>query len=341
MIDTIILNPKQYTISDNHQLTLKQGDLSPEGVELYTYELFKTEGGHSYLGKKAFYNDQDRNVIINIVPCWGAKWCFIKCSLPKILFNNNYYTISRDEFCAGLDILQERLVSIGIKIDIFSSHLSRLDLFKNIDLNYPIQYYFPLLETLRFKRTKRMKYFTTNYWRNNQNELTAYDKIAEMNSRGIDTSDLPPDVLRFELRLLKRRKIVHDLGISSVNQLIENFDLLPSFLSKKLCDLFDIDFRPFIEGGTDLETKIRRFQTCYSMKYFHNFLCNLGMKQLEESDKLLDCKNALLRIDGNSRKFDLALKSYEDIKAIEIITKNANGQNLLELFQEIQEKASN
>ena len=113
----------------------------------------------------------------------------IECSLPKIFFENNIEELKYSDFDAVMLKLQEKLVCMGVMVDIEvlkNAHLSRVDFSKNIILNTEPRDIITLISKIgydsRIGKTNRdyktegnsIRFFTKKY------HVVIYDKIAEI-----------------------------------------------------------------------------------------------------------------------------------------------------------------
>ncbi len=113
----------------------------------------------------------------------------IECSLPKIFFENNIEELKYSDFDAVMLKLQEKLVCMGVRIDIetlANAHLSRVDFSKNIFIHTEPRDIITLISKIgydsRIGKTNRdyktegnsIRFFTKKY------HIVIYDKIAEI-----------------------------------------------------------------------------------------------------------------------------------------------------------------
>ncbi len=150
----------------------------------------------------------------------------VKLSVPKVL--------ERDAPCVNLDtddvrdalaIVRDELAENGIHTDPFESTLWRVDSTADILTNYPFIAYSPIFVSMHYRNYHDANFGTTFRIGGKDKQWCIYDKIAEYRMRGVDTSQMPANVARFEYRILKA-KACRKAGFGDVATLLENYDAL-------------------------------------------------------------------------------------------------------------------
>ncbi|MFH1564328.1 MAG: hypothetical protein ABIC82_00560, partial [bacterium] len=230
MLDTIILTiPKQcYSITD-----YKKFHTTKEAMEYF---------GVGYACFKNNPTKEDKDIGI-YKPCLtifrrGAGLDLqIQFSAPKLLFNNNLDELGQENFNCAVNILNDRLLSMGVKLyskevienaNVIAFHPS-----KNIPLTQGYTAVFAIKELAKINISKKFDVDTKDY-RNggqslqlytNSHSMVFYDKINDLNkekNRAIDKDQTPQqkdifnfikeqqprlEILRLEIRLSKKRKM--------------------------------------------------------------------------------------------------------------------------------------
>lgn len=230
MLDTIKLQCRGLSVESNAPISIV-----PATIDLATGEvkneapLFYTDSGEVVTGGKAYYNSENVNVDFT------GRGAFVRFSLPKVYHNgNNAFPVGIGGAEAVFNAVNEHLESVGIHTDLRQGYLSRVDIFGNLFTDYSFETYSRLFDLLSAKRMRKVDYGTTYNYSNTQRELDVYDKVNELNSRGIDTSDLPKNVMRIEYRMLKARKCKNDLAVETAFDLLKRWSDLPDIYKAKV-----------------------------------------------------------------------------------------------------------
>lgn len=241
MIDTLQLELQNWEVRDRSKLQLQPAAVSLEsGEAIGEFPLWVDGGGELVEGAKAYFNDDVMNV--SIQSKHRISRCFVKFSLPKVLRGDNFSGLNRAEAGSALDSVASRLEEVGVLSDMDGARLSRVDLFRNIESDEGYSSYYPLFSLLEGSRLNKRDYGTTYLWRNGVRELTVYDKIAERAIRGKGSTGLPENVLRFEARFFKHRKVLSSVGMDTVRDLRQGFDALPEVYNREWkASLFSFD----------------------------------------------------------------------------------------------------
>ncbi|MFA4995704.1 MAG: hypothetical protein WC536_01020 [Patescibacteria group bacterium] len=224
MIDTIAitLKPNEFWITDNTKFIPIS---SNNGFDKLAYN--GSRKSDVYLPRLTPYKRGGSKLFLKI-----------EFSAPKMLFGNNFDELNETDFDSLVKILAERLKIMGIGV--FPSFLrtadvSKIDFSKNIALSNYWKSTMILNELKKIDLTKRLD-IQQNSFRNfgyilhfhcNSFEIAIYDKIKDMEQSKISEKrafekesaiqlnlfdeikkkQRPMEVLRFEIRLVKRAKI--------------------------------------------------------------------------------------------------------------------------------------
>jgi hypothetical protein len=228
MLDTLKLSLTEYSVSSNAQLQVQPGLVDNATGELVGNTRLWSVDGRPVTGSRAWHNGQDVNVTIkpNTHTTNGPSLCLVQFSVPKVALGSNYYPVSSHGAARAMRLVEKYLADIGIKTNLKTAAVSRLDAFKVAVCSEPFDAYQPVFATLQGQRMKRRDYGRTFLWENTLQEICAYDKLEEMRHNKHSTDGLPPNSLRFELRALKTQKVRSWLGFREARDVLENLDHL-------------------------------------------------------------------------------------------------------------------
>ncbi len=226
MLDTLKLSLSEYSVSSNAQLQVQPGLVDNATGELVGNTKLWCADGRTVTGSRAWHNGQDVNVTIkpNTHTTNGLSLCLVQFSVPKVALGSNYYPASSYGAARALRVVEKYLADIGIKTNLKSAAVSRLDAFRVAVCSEPFDAYQPVFATLQGRRMRRRDYGRTMLWENTLQEICAYDKLEEMRSNKHSVEGLPPNSLRFEIRALKMQKVRAWLSFRDAGELLGNLD---------------------------------------------------------------------------------------------------------------------
>ncbi|HNZ27176.1 MAG TPA: hypothetical protein PLG34_10680 [Spirochaetota bacterium] len=324
MIDTIHLMITKFLIKNDNELNIIS---SNQDNKL----LFSTISKNKIIGIKANYNCDVFS--LDIKRYRNQLYCFIYLSIPKFLYGNNLKSVSVKEFKECLKRLNTKLNSIGIIVDnIFESELTRLDIFKNIELEKEFNNYFSIFENISLNRNSLTVIHKNNYtlFRTSGKHICFYDKIKEsiLNKFNIDVNS---KLARIEIRLFKSKNVYKITGFKNVGDIINNYEKLEVFYNKIIESMFPNDNTNNTGNKNNLTEELSFYKEKYGRNYLNTFLIHTGINSL--SEKRL--KSAIDIIENNSnvtRKKKERITSYlKEIKNI----KKFRDYNYKELIQSI------
>ncbi len=200
--------------------------------------LWHERSGRPVKGVCAFRRIGPINVQIRAIPQYGRAprlGCFVQFSAPKMFYGHNAYGLNQDEFRRVIYMVDEKLTSIGVQVDLLSSMVTRVDIARNVSLEYQTADYFSLLRWLYVPYQKPGKSSPTYaLHRNKRRSTTFYDKIAEMRrSQPAWVGDMPVvNLLRSELRFRKAsviRNAFNPIRAAPANQSLHLSDLIANY----------------------------------------------------------------------------------------------------------------
>jgi len=183
----------------------------------------------SIRGKEAKYNE--RGLHISIVPGKHRNPPLLRISMnPGILINDhNFFPVTFPELTKSLDIVRRGLIKVGITANIDDCRLARIDIFKNIELDYDFNYYQPALKLMRPKYMSQARVtIDDGYFRigNGSVQYCCYNKLNEfIKKHHINPATIgvtSPIVGRFELRYTVGSVIKRRFGFETVGALMQN-----------------------------------------------------------------------------------------------------------------------
>lgn len=238
MLDTLGIRsiPGEFEISKSTPLevyparyTLNDGELKND------FKLFSIDG-EEVSGSKAILNRDKFQITID------ARGLYTQLSIPKYARGSNYRLSGESETKEVLKDLEKSLLGEGIKLNIESAIPGRLDACRNIVTNLGTGNYFSFLPSLGGSRLNQKSGYedgikrTGFQWSNTLQEIICYDKRIEMETREENLQGIPKNVLRFEHRLRKGKKIKDALGFFTIKDMFKDFGRIEENYNKTLRD---------------------------------------------------------------------------------------------------------
>ena len=351
MIDTIKVSTAEYQIDTDNSLTVDYS-LQPSSGELteYSNNLLFFQGMKPIYGKRAYRNTDTFQADI-----WKGK-LLVKCSIPKnysITKANpkgvNYYPVGIDGTHTVLKKLQQELQQEGIRIDIEKCTVSRLDIFKNVEVEHTTSDYFPMLESLEGKRQQKRLYGTTVLFMNSQQQTCFYDKVAEMELKGGCSLRGYKDTLRAEYRLMKPRKIRKALSLETgtVAEVLDCYSNLGKQYRNHIeTDIMKYEVPEYLQLlSSELE---RDFMQAYSQgcrQWLGNYMKEQGYRNLlkeQTIEGVLKAYARTLEVNGqdNIKQKVYSLKRLLQAYNMKLVFSSATEHNTTyrSLYKELKEK---
>lgn len=348
MIDTLKLSLKEYVISGDSKLTIQPASyMAGSGEVLSEFPLFTDRGGRVFRGSKAYINTDHYNLTLQpFTRGESGMACFLQFSIPKVHHQgNNYFSVSEAGAKVVVDDIERELREAGINTPLQEANISRLDAFRNIAPDEPFSSYYGLFSLLKARRAIQRGYGTTFLVHNTQQQFVVYDKLVEMQSRGVDVTDYT-NTMRFEHRLLNGNKVKSVYGFSSVSSLFSGgFDVIrskereswkKSLFSRSVEDVI-------VLGAQEIETELRHYKENYGKRYFVQFLRSYGAYHLAKYAGVDVVKVALQGLEASRLKVYRAEKLLNDTKAeLDMLKRDAGSdKTLATLYRELQAKVLN
>lgn len=341
MLDTLKLSLTDYEISSNPDLQVQPPTVNLGTGEVVGNNLLWRSDGREVIGAKAFHNGEDFNVTLRPSDnkTVASALCLVQFSVPKVATGSNYHAVDHYGTEKALEAVQRYLDKVGIKTNVRTARVSRLDAFKTVLAEESFPAYAPVLSMLKGQRMAKRDYGTTFLWANGQSEICAYDKLEEMSRRKASVADLPANSVRFEVRALKARKVRDWLGIQSAGELPDALDHVRAKYTEAMEKHL---FKPELSERHVLSAKTIEAQMTYAQnkhRYgFPAFLKAYGLQQL--SQDLEAVKEAIRAVYPNratqQRMFRELDQARVDAAAMQVL--GPSKRPIGELYAELREK---
>lgn len=347
ILDTIGIRsiPGEFEIKKNAPITVYPATYTLNDGEVKNdFKLFNLEG-EEISGSKAILNRDQYQVTID------SRGLYIQLSVPKFLRGTNYQPANQDETREALKSLQDKLKQDGISLDVNSMIPGRLDACKNIKTKLTTGNYFSFLHSLGGSRMNQKSNYNdgikrTGYqWQNSQQEIICYDKRLEMESREEEIKDIPKNVLRFEHRLRRGRKIKSSLGFNTVRDLVKEFPLIEENYNQTMRDSifkYEPNDKRLFQSKT-IADYLEHSLTNYSRNKYLKFAVNIlfskegflidEMSLFETLDLVMD---KLEYSNEKKRKQRFLLKQM--LSNTKDISSDLETVNVRDLYRELREK---
>ncbi len=307
MVDTLNLSLNDFEIAPFAQLYVQPHSYQADtGVISNNRPLWTDTDGRPVEGREAKHVAERFTVIIKAPRPGALVGCYVQLSLPKFCSGNNFAPIGLQEFQAAMLRLERELRERGIRASLLSANMSWLHLFRNILTDEVFAAYAPFLRQVKPGRQLQCEFGPTLVWKNTQQQVVIYDKIAEMRHRGYDVSVYPANTMRCELRLLNGHKIESVLGGRTVETLCREYsnlgDIFNNAVRKTLfkTPIPDDD----ILVGSQMKKEMRAFQKTRGRNWVQPYLQAQGAITFREryGDELFHQNFAeMFENEGNER----------------------------------------
>ena len=231
MIDTIkiiltrfkVVNPELFYSPSGKQLPFID---TLDGKTTSYYEIYSDGNFQIYFLKKAIkfkpYNYRPAFICIKDIPQLRTRFLLeINISLPKIIYGHNFYELVDSQFNEVVEVIRNLLLQFGIEVtheDIrLCDRIQRIDYSRNFLLELSTcKEFIPLIK--KFSKGKRYtndpQYKTSAIFKNKQQYLIIYDKVAEITSVLLDKTYNNRNSKEYEVaRLLQEYKKIHGLEV--------------------------------------------------------------------------------------------------------------------------------
>jgi hypothetical protein len=234
------VHPKPYRIAD--------------GPPTEQFPLFVNTYGEPFYGKMATYNEHPRVGVAIKPDRYGQN-----VGLPRlhVSFNPNKFahpfegTTDTDQMRAQILLVEADLSEMGIRLDLADMGLSRIDLMRQADMEFPYSDHVPILKTFTGRRVKDKTNDTSYTLENTQRETQWYDKGIEQNLEN------RPSLIRCEIRGLTGESVERQFGIKTIGDLLKTDieTLNEAYKGHLLQNVFPrhVDAKPTFDAPTQME----------------------------------------------------------------------------------------
>jgi hypothetical protein len=342
MLDTLKLSLMDYEIGPDAVLDVQPSvycaatGQGPGGFPLWS------RSGRPVVGTKAFYNADEFNVTVQ--PLSASEplsiGCYVQFSVPKVANGSNYQPADFNATKTALKSIERELAGIGIRTNIKTATLSRLDSCRTVSTAHDYRAYQPVLCGLRGARVAKRDYGTTYLWHNTLQEVCVYDKIEEMKRKKHSVEGLPPNSVRFEHRMLKARKIRDVTGLATVSDMLSGYEQIKAgyvdAMRKQLFKRSPAEVSVLTEG--EMVTQLERLKASGKRYYLREYLMAAAVGRMENDfDALVSAVEKVC----DSRMTALRLRNQLDQARMDALALRASAgcsQTLGELYRELERK---
>lgn len=161
---------------------------------------------------------------------------FVRLELPKVLYRDNVSLLDRKQTLVAFDMLQRNLIGTGIKADVNSMNICGLHLAHDIQTDKPVPVYLSILRELLIPRLSLSIYPNGIAFSNRAKRLSFHNKGTAQKFKGLPWTD-GLQILRMEYQLRKIRTIKAITGISSVKELVSDYERIQKHYHEILTSL--------------------------------------------------------------------------------------------------------
>lgn len=342
MFDTVNLYLPDVHYSSRANLTVQ-----PAAVNLKTGEKGMScellPGVH---GAKAYLNTDTLNFQVMTVGREGDYWplAHVHFSVPKVHTGGaeNLWPCNEGETRAAVCQVEADLAEQGVITDLIgTAHLTRFDTFVNVQTSEPFQAYDGVFQLLKAKRANRRDYGSTYLVHNKSQEFCIYDKVQELQNRNLNTDNLP-ELVRFEHRLLKKRKVENLLGFTAVSDLFDGGWAVIKDKRRESWErsLFRYDPAEFehLAAGEVLDM-MRAYYESGARNWFSQYWKHFGMITAVQMFGFEVIADAIWRVGVPERTAYRYVKELEELEHGAAMTRLVtNSKTLGELYVELKQK---
>lgn len=214
--------------------------------------------------------------------------------------------------------LQKDLEKDGIKVQLETATLNRIDVANNMKLSEPIENYFSVMDAFQGKRQLRKQHNETRYWSNSQNQFIIYPKNKEL-SETLSKWQLPNvELTRAEMKLLNSDVIKNKFGYNLMGEIIGDDEIYADVFNQYVRDIIfkEKQFKQQqIEYGEHYEI-YEKLYLKYGNRAFDIFLKSFGVLELVKQDKGIENIEKIIRKLHTERTARRRLAELNDLVRI-------------------------
>lgn len=193
--------------------------------------------------------------------------------------------------------LQKDLEKDGIKVQLETATLNRIDVANNMKLNEPVQNYFSVMDAFQGKRQLRKQHDETRYWANSQNQFIIYPKNREL-SETLSQWQMPNvELTRAEMKLLNSDVIKNKFGNNLMGELISDDEIYANVFNQYVRDVIFKEKQyktQQIDYGEHYEIYEKLYRE-YGNRTYDIFLKSFGILKLVENEKGIENFEKIIR----------------------------------------------
>ncbi len=345
MVDTLQLVIPDYDASEA-DLQLQPAVVHVKSGEMIGNFPLYWRGNSMVEGRAAFNNDGPCRVTIKAIPSRDERGmqplCTVAFEVPKVAGASNYYPTDKAGTEDALRRIQAHLTGIGLKTNIWDAQPARLDAFRNIIAEEPYSCYSPVLRLLGGSRMEQRGYENGALWENGVQQVCAYDKLQKMVRDKLDIAGLPANTIRFEMRLLKSRKVRDTLNVRTARELLDSYDEIINAYERTMKqqlfrhDVKSVDALVFSE----LTTGMRYFRERDERNWMQSYVTACGYQFLMMHTSIDTVMAAVTEVEDDKDKRSRLKKKLKETRfATEAVlacgpSRRTTGQ----LYEEMREK---
>jgi len=286
MFDKIALHTQDFTIKDISPFHLKTGEMDcSTGEALHSFPLFNY-GGEIIEGSKAYIPDTNKKLPYQLdINSYGLS---ISYNPSKIVFPYTCYLADNEKLKLCNDMLFTELKEY-VDTDFEKLELTRIDLAKNIKTDLCCFEYNELFRTLSASRMKGTEYPEGYLFKNKSRQIVFYDKVRELKEvQKISNEyfkDLPANILRSEVRFLKKSVIEKNIGFKEIGKLysLENYKNIEQVYKTTISSVVfkkQINDQLELFSYADELEKLKHYKTLYQRNSIDRYIGDYGLKEI-------------------------------------------------------------
>lgn len=180
--------------------------------------------------ERYYRNDTEKGYYLTI----DRRGLSIQFSLPLLYgLDSNFYLLGANSIKVVMSSIERELQNIGVVADLDNAKVMRIDIVSNALTTETFSSYAPVLQSLSLKRARNRQYGVDTFLMHNTlRELEFYNKLRELaqkkgpayvrNVLGFNSER----IVRGELRFLRHREVKKRLGVSTLQELPDNWGTL-------------------------------------------------------------------------------------------------------------------
>ncbi len=233
-------------------------------------------------GSKAWLNNP--NFHVDIVPHReNSSSLFLLHFSGGAYSDSNLQPMDNEGAVRALCGIQDDLLALGCSADLMKAQITRLDLARNVELDFPVSSYDPVFGLVQCrKRVNMVQHGPTGFYLGNKQwEFGGYDKGAEMLDKGFELAECPENTLRAEMRYKKSATVRAATGCETPKDLRKNWEnFKPAFKASLERDVFKAKVEANLDRNIALDTLFEMVRRSKAKRESAAFYKHLGMMQL-------------------------------------------------------------